>query len=337
MLSVMLISVPKNLADKPLAGVLRQLSGNLSWSDARRLIHTRKVLVNGTLCLDDARKMRPGDTIELLGQSKPPVPREASIRIVCLDTHLVIIDKPAGIVVERRREEQNWPAERKARQPVLDELMPAVLDRHLQTTGSRVFAVHRLDRETSGLMLYARSAQAQQKLIALFAGHEVKRIYQAVALGAIIAPKTIKSWIIRDRGDGLRGSIPASRDNAQYAITHIRPVETIQTIQGTYTLIECRLETGRTHQIRIHLSEAGHMLCGERLYLRQFPDGPARPDSSNAPRHALHCCEIDFTHPITAKHLHFTSSLPKDLERWLDRLRAEDHATSRQHDMNTGR
>ena len=314
----MSLVVPSSLTDKPLAGVLRQLKPGLSWADAKRLIHTRKVTVDGTLCLDEARRMRAGEVIEVLEQSKPPVPREASVRIVYADMHLVIVDKPAGLIVERRREEQSWSEDRKARQPVLDELMTGVLDRHLGTTGSRVFSVHRLDRDTSGLMLYARTIQAQERLIALFSGHDITRVYQAVVLGVVPSPRTIDNWIIRDRGDGVRGCVAAEEKDAQSAITHIKPIETIQ---GAYTLVECRLETGRTHQIRIHLSEAGHMLCGEKVYVRQTPASPPRTDPSHAPRHALHCCEIGLTHPINGQPLHFTSPLPRDLERWLTKLR----------------
>ncbi|MGA2501741.1 MAG: RluA family pseudouridine synthase, partial [Tepidisphaeraceae bacterium] len=263
-------------------------------------------------------RMRTGEVIEVLDQSKPPVPREASVRIVYVDEHLVILDKPAGLIVERRREEQNWTEDRKARQPVLDELMTGVLDRHLGTTGSRVFSVHRLDRDTSGLMLYARTIQAQERLIALFAGHDITRVYQAVVLGVIASPRTIENWIIRDRGDGLRGCVDEEEEDAQSAITHIKPIETIK---GAYTLVECRLETGRTHQIRVHLSEAGHMLCGEKVYLRQTPASPIRTDPSHAPRQALHSCEIELTHPLTGQRLHFTSPLSRDLDRWLARLR----------------
>lgn len=103
---------------------------------------------------------------------------------------------------------------------------------------------------------------------------------------------------------------------SQQGITHVRPVEVI----GDYSLIECRLETGRTHQIRIHLSERGHMLCGEKMYTHPL-GGKPQADASGAPRQALHAAELGFIHPSTGEKLSFKSSLPPDLQQWLKRLR----------------
>ena len=138
--------------------------------------------------------------------------------------------------------------------------------------------------------------------------------------GNLSAPKTITSHLIRDRGDGLRGSSPLGADapDAQIAITHVRPVEHIG---DRYTVVECRLETGRTHQIRIHLAEAGHMLCGEKLYLRPTATAAPIPDPSNAPRQALHSKDLRLKHPLTGQDLHFESPLAPDLARWLEKLR----------------
>jgi 23S rRNA pseudouridine1911/1915/1917 synthase len=118
--------------------------------------------------------------------------------------------------------------------------------------------------------------------------------------------------LVRDRGDGIRGS--GSGPDAKRAITHIEPV---RTVAGKCTVIRCRLETGRTHQIRIHLSEFGHMLCGEKVYVKPQIDSSPVSDSSRAPRQALHSAELEFVHPVTKQSLHFHSELPNDLERWL--------------------
>jgi 23S rRNA pseudouridine1911/1915/1917 synthase len=147
-------------------------------------------------------------------------------------------------------------------------------------------------------------------------------------------PRTIDTWLARDRGDGLRGSVgsdrqaepelrtdlageipPGGRD-LQRAITHVRPMEQL----AGYTIVECRLETGRTHQIRIHLAEIGHMLCGEKTYTHA-PGQKPQADASGAPRQALHAAEIAFTHPITNQPLRFRMPLPKDLKGWLLTLR----------------
>jgi 23S rRNA pseudouridine1911/1915/1917 synthase len=181
-----------------------------------------------------------------------------------------------------------------------------------------VYPVHRLDRDTSGLLVLARTREAERTLIRMFARHAIERAYVAVVRGHIGA-ETIETWLVRDRGDGLRGSSPlgASAEGAQRAVTHIRPLEQLP----EYTILECRLETGRTHQIRIHLSELGHPLCGEKTYTHA-PGRSLPPDASGAPRQALHAAALAFSHPITGEILRFRMPLPADLKQWLLRLRS---------------
>jgi 23S rRNA pseudouridine1911/1915/1917 synthase len=152
----------------------------------------------------------------------------------------------------------------------------------------------------------------------MFAKHDVQRAYVAVAHGQV-EEQTIDTWFVRDRGDGMRGSTPLgeSAEGAQRAITHIRPLEHLR----DYTILECRLETGRTHQIRIHLAEIGHPLCGEKLYTHAIGQ-PSREDTSGAPRQALHAAELALIHPITSQPLRFRMPLPADLKQWLLKLRA---------------
>ena len=130
-----------------------------------------------------------------------------------------------------------------------------------------------------------------------------------------IEARTIESRLVRDRGDGRRGSTTLP-DVGKRAVTHVRPIERL----GDYTLVECRLETGRTHQIRIHLSELGNPLCGDKIYGQPlFQAG--RPDTSGAPRLALAAVELGFTHPITGEAMRFESPLPPDLADFVRRLR----------------
>jgi 23S rRNA pseudouridine1911/1915/1917 synthase len=170
-----------------------------------------------------------------------------------------------------------------------------------------------LDRDTSGLMVFARSHIAEQNLIQQFKAHSIERAYQAVACGEVRAQK-IDSIIVRDRGDGIRGSAEGD-DSGQQAITHVRPIKKL----GAYSLVECRLETGRTHQIRIHLSESGHVICGEKVYTKIAKGGSV--DGSGAPRLALHAYKLTFVHPTTGRKLTFTSELPRDLELLVKRLK----------------
>jgi 23S rRNA pseudouridine1911/1915/1917 synthase len=150
----------------------------------------------------------------------------------------------------------------------------------------------------------------------------VKRTYVAVVHGHCGAQR-IESWLVRDRGDGLRGSSPvgAAAEGARRAVTHVRPLEQLEVPGlGTFSVVECRLETGRTHQIRIHLAESGHRLCGEKVYTHA-PGQPPHEDGSGAPRQALHAAELAFVHPLTGQPLRFLMPLPEDLKAWLLTLR----------------
>jgi 23S rRNA pseudouridine1911/1915/1917 synthase len=120
---------------------------------------------------------------------------------------------------------------------------------------------------------------------------------------------------VRDRGDGRRGSTKNPK-LGQHAVTHVRPLEPL----GKYSLVECRLETGRTHQIRIHLSELGHFVCGDKVYSQPLYRKPLE-DKSRAPRLALHAAELGFVHPATGESLRFKMPLPRDLQEFIDRLR----------------
>lgn len=325
-------TIPPALAGQTLSATLRQLDGTLSWSAAKRLITSRRVLVNDTLATNDARRVSDGDRVTILDEPQAPVPREQSVRLLHIDADVVVVEKPARVLSHRSGEEKDFSEERKAQQPTLDELVQRLLPgspvaarvRHGKRRAPKpapLYVVHRLDRDTSGLMLFALSARARDAFIDLFSRHAINRTYHAVCLGKLAGPVKFESDIIRDRGDGLRGSLPAGVTNpqAKHAITHVRPIEYLG---NAYTILECRLETGRTHQIRIHLAEAGHMLCGEKLYTRPAAGAAEVPDPSGAPRQALHSTTLAFTHPITKRELSFTSPLPKDLAGWLERLRA---------------
>jgi 23S rRNA pseudouridine1911/1915/1917 synthase len=318
-----------NDARQPLAAALKRFLRDCSWSQVRKLIAARRVEVNGNLCLDEERAVKGGDVVRVWEQARAAPVREEDVRLVYVDEHLVVVQKPAGITTLRHREESDLPQRRKQLQPTLDELVPRLLAQHLgiQLPDERgpnrrkvrpdrrlqIRAVHRLDRDTSGLMVFARTPEAEQKLIRMFAKHEVQRAYVAVAHGQVEA-RTIETWLVRDRGDGLRGSSAsdAEVEGAQRAVTHVRPMEKLD----GYTIVECRLETGRTHQIRIHLSEIGHRLCGEKVYTHGLGGKPME-DASGAPRQALHAAELAFLHPFTGKAMRFRMPLPKDLKEWL--------------------
>jgi 23S rRNA pseudouridine1911/1915/1917 synthase len=163
-------------------------------------------------------------------------------------------------------------------------------------------------------VVFARSVVAERGLGKQFHAHTVMRRYLAVVPG-FVRPQRIESQLVRDRGDGRRGSTDFTNQGKQ-AITH---VDVVERLPG-YTVLSCRLETGRTHQIRIHLAELGHPVCGEKVYHRKV-DGEVRPDPSGAPRLALHATELGFEHPATGAEMHWEMPLPADLQAFLERLR----------------
>lgn len=303
-----------------LAAALREWLPGQSWSQVRGFLKSRRVMVSGNICVDAARRLGLNDVVKILSQPAAPPPKEDDIRIRFLDAHVVVAEKPAGMTTTRHSEERDWPARRRQIQPTLDELLPHVIARIEQRKRKGppppVRAVHRLDRDTSGLIIFARTVTAERHLTQQFRKHTTHRRYFAIAHGDV-ARQTIESRLVRDRGDGRRGSTPLP-ETGKVAVTHITPIERL----GRYTLVECRLETGRTHQIRIHLAERGHTLCGEKVY-NQPLFGRVLIDHSGAPRIALHAAELGFEHPITEEVMRFEMPLPSDLEEFLARLRSE--------------
>jgi 23S rRNA pseudouridine1911/1915/1917 synthase len=306
-------------AGKTLAGFLRgQLRGQ-SWNQVRQLVASGRIHVGDAACLDAARRLRDGEVIEVRKAAARRLERP-NIVIRHLDEHLVVVEKPSGIATVRHPVERDWPRRRKALNPTLEDLLPPLIGsgEHRTRKGRwpRLRIVHRLDKETSGLVVFARTVLAERALGRQFRNHTVHRRYLAIVGGQMRAQK-LESHLVRDRGDGRRGSTPL-RGTGKQAITH---VEVAERLPG-FTLLSCRLETGRTHQIRIHLAEAGHPVCGEKVYNRRR-DGTILPDASLAPRLALHASELGFTHPVTEKQVQWAMPLPADLEAFSGRLRAK--------------
>jgi len=222
--------------------------------------------------------VRAGQAIEVnVGGALDRGPRPAPA-IVHTDDHIIVADKPAGLVTA--------PTPESDRGDLLDQLA----QRH-----GEVYLVHRIDLPTSGLLVFARTREANRRLGDAFAAHDVDREYLAVAIGAVAA-QTIDRPI-----EGRR------------AVTHVEPVEAL----AGATLVRVRLETGRTHQIRIHLAGAGHPVAGDA----QHGGEVSRTFVPRPPRLALHAAVLGFTHPATGERVRFVSELPADLASWIARLR----------------
>jgi 23S rRNA pseudouridine1911/1915/1917 synthase len=191
-----------------------------------------------------------------------------------------------------------------------------VLLRHVAhaPVNAPLFVVHRIDKETSGLVVFARTWLAQRHLAGLFRRHEVARSYLAICDGYLARERvTFESHLVANRGDGLRGSAKQAGLGVR-AVTH---VETLERLGGAASLLRCTLETGKTHQIRIHLAEAGHPLLGEPVYARHH----AQPMSA-APRLMLHAEKLAFTHPArVTETVAWTRDPPEDFAGVLAALR----------------
>jgi 23S rRNA pseudouridine1911/1915/1917 synthase len=300
--------VPEELHARPLDGVVRALS-KVPWSEARRLVETGKVRVAGEVVTDPGRKVRAGDRLALF--MRAPRPQTARVQelgadlVVYADPALVVVRKPAGMSTVPFGDEA--PGE-----ITLDALVREVLARRDTIRGrAPLGVVQRLDRATSGLLVFSRTFAAKKHLGQQLRLHTMRRRYLAIAHGAVPSG-TLRSHLIEDRGDGLRGSVREGRREGQLAVTH---VERVERLAGA-TLVACRLETGRTHQIRIHLSEQGHPLLGETVYVRSFA-GTLIP----APRLMLHAAELGFAHPVDDRPMLFEAPPPADFQETLARLR----------------
>ena len=185
-----------------------------------------------------------------------------------------------------------------------------------RVTAQPLLVVHRIDKETSGLLVYAKNKPAERGLAAAFREHTARRSYLAVAHGDVRSQR-IESKLLRDRGDGLRGNARHKNQGGKTAITHIETIELLG--KGAATLCRVRLETGKTHQIRIHLSESGHPIAGERVYIRDFVRRGGQPLA--CARLLLHAETLGFVHPRTGKRILLTSPLPEDFEKQMEGLR----------------
>jgi 23S rRNA pseudouridine1911/1915/1917 synthase len=318
--------VDRKEAGRTLSAVVKQWTQR-SWSQVRAEITSGRIWVNGQACTDIAQRLRFRDVIAkapvdlkkhshlrtpkaAIGKRKPS--REANeVDIVHLDEDVIVVDKPSGITTMRHESESAEFGERGRR------FLPTTLaDQLRRLLPGEIRAVHRIDRDTSGLVVFARNAASAQHLGQQFRDHSLKRIYLAWVRGKPVEGR-IESHLIADRGDGRRGSSPDR--TGKRAVTHVRLVESL----GETALVECRLDTGRTHQIRIHLGEAGTPLAGERIYDRPLHGAPL-PDPSGSPRLALHSALMGFVHPRLGTWMEWRSDLPPDLQARIRRIRARN-------------
>ncbi|HEV7255411.1 MAG TPA: RluA family pseudouridine synthase [Mesorhizobium sp.] len=297
---------------------------DLSRSAAQRLLAEGQVTVDGASVREAKRRMAGGETVAVrLPEPEPAEPRPEAIPLTILfeDEHLVVIDKPAGLVVH--------PGAGVGSGTLVNALLHHCGDSLSGIGGvKRPGIVHRLDKDTSGVMVVAKTDRAHRALAESFADHGrsggLERAYQALVWGAPRAPGgVIDASLGRDPRDPTRRAVVSpERSDARHAVTRFSVLERFGPAGGGESpaaLVECRLETGRTHQIRVHMAHLGHPLIGDPEYGRGFRTksaklpGGLRAQVDAFARQALHAYLLAFEHPVTGEALRFESGLPRDL------------------------
>jgi 23S rRNA pseudouridine1911/1915/1917 synthase len=335
------ISVPADAGGRRLDQFLTAHMPDISRARTQQLLAEQKALVNGSVSKPSLR-LRGGEQITILGDPEPPplraIAEEIPLDIVYEDDDLAVINKPAGMMVHAGAGATEDQRNRGT-------LVNALLHRfgRLSEVGGalRPGIVHRLDKETSGLIIVAKNDVTHRKLSQQFSGRQVKKCYVALVHG----------WPAKDRGaidadisrDAVRRIRMTTRGSGgRSAITHYEVRERIASQFGKFALVDVRIETGRTHQIRVHMSSLGHPVVGDSLYrapkeLRR--PTALRPGSTKAAsrgathpeppqlsvltlnRNFLHAAVIEFTHPRSGQSLAFNAPLPPELTEFLERIR----------------
>lgn len=299
--------------DKALAAEM-----DITRSKAQKLIKEGMVSVNEILVKKPDHKIKSEDMVEvnvLEKQEFEVIPKEIDLDIKYEDDDIIIINKQAGLTVHPGAGNHN------------DTLVNALLFHYGNKLSSiagedKPGIVHRLDRDTTGLMIVAKNDKAHEILCKDIAERKIKRIYKALVWGV---PKELEDTIItnidRSRADRKRRAV-CRKPKGKTAVTHYKLLESFEKI----SLVECKLETGRTHQIRVHMSHIGHSLVGDQLYgnnarkILHNVSGDLKAFLDNFNRQALHSYKLEFAHPISGKLLSFEEELPQDLDDILSLL-----------------
>jgi 23S rRNA pseudouridine1911/1915/1917 synthase len=307
--------VPSDLGGQRLDQIAAQLFDEYSRSRLSGWIKDGRLTVDGAV-------LRPRDivhsgavlTLEAEQEAQGEwVAQDIALNIVYEDEHILVIDKPAGLVVH--------PAAGHADGTLLNALLHHVPD---IINVPRAGIVHRLDKDTTGLMVVAKTLQAQTKLVDQLQKRTVSRIYECICIGVITSGATIDAPIGRSSANRQRMAVI---DGGKPAVTHYRVLERFR----SHTHVRVKLETGRTHQIRVHMTHAGYPLVGDPLYAGRFRIPPAASPTlvqtlKEFPRQALHARFLELEHPATGQRMKWVSPLPEDLVWLLSLLRQDNES-----------
>jgi 23S rRNA pseudouridine1911/1915/1917 synthase len=329
------IAVPVEAAGQRLDHFIATQLEGVSRSRVQLLLDQGDVLVNGAQ-VKASLKLRGGEQIAITGKPHPAplkaTPEDIPLDVVFEDSHLAVVNKPAGMMVHAGAGQSDDARSRGT-------LVNALLHRFkaLSSTGGdlRPGIVHRLDKDTSGLIVVAKNDAAHAALGELFSNRQISKTYIALVHGAIERQKgTITAAVSRDPMRRTRMTARPA-DNARSAVSHYEVIRRLDSRFGKFTLIKVRIETGRTHQIRVHMASIGHPVVGDTLYgaagqltdlvaSQAAPSKAARrnsePERLRLGRNFLHAAQLAFVHPITDKPLQLEAPLPSELESFLARM-----------------
>ena len=275
--------------------LMQQLNGK-SRNSTKSLLAHRQVLVNGAVQTRHDIPLKPGDTVTLLAGKGNVELRHPKLRLVYEDEYLIVVEKKQGLLTV--------PVNAVSKETTVFSILKAYVKK--QNVRNGIYVVHRLDRETSGLLVFAKSPELQQYMRTYWKELVKKRTYVALAEGTL--PKkedTITTWLTEDKRNAVVYSSPTD-DGGDIAITHYKVLRERKLSDGTVaSQLELNLDTGRTNQIRVHLASIGHPIIGDRKYGHGNTYSPID-------RLCLHARVLEFIHPATEQILHFETPIPKD-------------------------
>ncbi len=303
--------------------LVKQLT-DISRSRVQMLLQQGSVLIDGKLA-KASRKLRSGENISILGDPQPPPLRAMAeaipLEIVYEDEDLAVVNKPAGMMVHAGSGATDDARNRGT-------LVNALLH-HLQELSStsgplRPGIVHRLDKQTSGLIVVAKNDATHSRLSSMFARRQVRKLYIALVHGELAQERgTVNASISRD--SIRRTRMTTRREGGRTAVSHWQVLRRIHGPYGSFTLVSVRIETGRTHQIRVHMASLGHPVVGDTLYGAPSAIAPLAAAASRLPRlvlprNFLHAAELEFAHPGSGEPLSLVSNLPAGLKQFMAQL-----------------
>ena len=294
----------------------------LSRSRIKKLIETKKVKINNNISVSCSKKLKEGDVVKISiidTTEETILAKNIKINIIFEDNDILIVNKPNGLTVH--------PGAGNKDNTLVNGLIYLYKDSLSDVNGKvRPGIVHRLDKDTSGLLVIAKNNEAHFNLAKQFITREIKREYIALVWGKL-RPQHGRIETLITRGKKNRKMMEIGITKGRKAVTNYKTLEVFENEKSpTFSLIECKLETGRTHQIRVHMSYKGNNILGDKTYKKKFKSIRNADDElifliKNINRQFLHAKLIGLKHPISGKYLEFKTNLPKDLNNILKKLR----------------